>query len=188
MTLEEYKAKIDRLFTLVPEALRGEAIQSAGNGLVRRMKDRIFNQGLDRDNKIIAEAYSRKPIYVVKEQFVKRGSFKARGKNSASSKFDNGNRRKSMYLPGGYEELKKIQNLGDNVNFFYRGDLKRAFVAQFQDGVLLIGFNSQKQADKRRYLEKKYNKVVFHYSVEEMLEYNAALIRQLQRVMRENFS
>lgn len=185
VTLREHKRDIQNLMGKVPAELQGKAIQSAGNGLVRRMKDRIFTQGLDYKNKIIAEDYSKTPMYVPKAVFVKPGSFKARGKNSNDKKFGNGNTRKTMYLSEGYKELKKVQGLvWDRVNLTYSGKLKRGLVAVFRDGVLLIGFSNKDAANKREWNEKRFRKIIFRASREELLEYYASVIRHLKTAKR----
>lgn len=189
MNLEDYAEKIDNLIRTLPEVLQDEAIASAGRGLVRRMKDRIFNQGLDRENRIIGEDYSTKPIYVPKERFARPSAFRPQGKNAKGKKREDGTERKTMYLPGGYKELKQVQGLVyDRINLVYKGDLRRAFISEFREGVLYIGFNSELQAKKREWIEAMFGKVIFTASDEEMLEYRAAVIRHLQRVRRENLS
>ena len=189
MDLREYLEKIERYAHELPQRVQEIALDKAGAALVRKMKDRIFNQGLDKFFKILAEGYSTTPMYVTKDQFVKRSTFRPQGKNESGKRKGDGSERKSMYLPHGYKELKEIQGLqASRVNLLYRGDLKRAFSSDVEGGILYIGFTSAKEAEKAAGLAAKYNTDIFHAADEELLEYYDRLVVEMRKVYRAFFT
>lgn len=175
-TLREYNAAIKNLTANLPAELSGPAILSAANGLVRRMKDRVFNQGLDAKNKILQERYSTRALWASKQQFFKPSVFKNVGKRGLPTK-------KTMYFADGYAGLRKSQGLQTSrVNWLYSGRTRRALVAR-QNGLrVLIGFNTERAKTIRKGLEKRIGRKVFRPSEEEKLEYRASVLRHLKAV------
>lgn len=189
MDLREYMQKLNNYSRELPERVQEFALEKAGGALVRKMKDRIFNQGFDKFFKILAEGYSTVPIYVTKEQFVKRSNFRPKGKNENGKTKANGTDIKSMYLQHGYKELKEIQGLqASRINLVYRGDLKRAFSSQVESNVLYIGFTNTKEAEKADWLTKKYQTDIFHAADEELLEYYDRLVVEMRKVYKSFFT
>lgn len=189
MDLNEYIEKLNRYTHELPQYVQEIAIEKAGQRLIRIMKDRIFKQGLDKYFKILAESYSTKPMYVNKDQFVKRGSFEPKGKNESGKTKGNGTQRKTMYLPHGYKELKEVQGLSSEIiNLQYKGNLKRAFVSSFESGILYIGFTSTEESEKARRLEAKYKTEIFNAANEELLEFNDFVIAEMKKVYKAFFT
>lgn len=90
-------------------------------------KDRVFGRGENADGQPIGQ-YSTKPAYYTRAAFIRTAAFKPQGKNGGGRTFVNGKDRKSMYLPGGYSELRDIQGrTTEVVNLKYGGSLERAF-------------------------------------------------------------
>ena len=121
--------------------------------LMRSMRNRIFFQGKDFQGKLISTRYSKKPLYVTKDQLVKKSLFKKKGKNGDKTK-------STMYLPGGYRQLRALQGLEvRKVNLEYTGELNRSMRAIVNKGKVRIGFRTKKNTLKAEGLEKKYRLV-----------------------------
>src|SRR5690606_16685012 len=105
MTVEDYIGKIKRLQYDLPRSLRESVYPEVRETTVRRMKRRIFTDGIATNETEIGE-YSERPISASRESFVKKGAFIPTKKGG-----------KSMALKGGYKELKQVQGLkSENVN------------------------------------------------------------------------
>lgn len=118
--------------------------------LLRNIRNRIFFQGKDIDNKLISTRYSRKPLYISKDKLIKKSVFKLRGKNGDRTKA-------TMYVPGGYKQLRSLQGLEvRKVNLEYTGELNKSLRVVVNKGVVRIGFKDRKNALKAEGLEKKY--------------------------------
>lgn len=116
--------------------------------------ERIFTQGLKSDGTPIG-TYSTKPAYYTKEQFVRKGAFKAQGKTS-SKDFANGNKRKSMYIGTGYAGLRKVQGRqNEKKDYNYSGSLKQGFSVLKDGAEVLFGQSSQFEIKKMKGLEKR---------------------------------
>lgn len=117
---------------------------------------RVFVQGLDSNNSELG-TYSEKPNYYSKEQFVRKSSFKAQGKNGDTAFKVVTRPRKTMYLPQGYKQLREVQaRPTDKVNLDYSGSLKNAYrVFKFGSSVV-FGQNDAVEHKKIEGLTEKY--------------------------------
>src|SRR5690606_9970780 len=127
--------------------------------LLATIKNRITRDGKNSSGQQIGH-YSTKPMYATAEQFDKKSSFKPGGKAQQKTLvFSVSNRKKkkvnvksdfrpysSMYLPGGYKELRNIQGKPvDKVNLLYRGDLvPNGYQMQAVQNAVLLGLISER--------------------------------------------
>jgi hypothetical protein len=100
---------------------------------------------------------------------VRKSSIKPKGKNSNEPTFENGKKRKSQYLPGGYSELRKVlgrqnQTVDLALSFALRGSIQ----VGVQDDKIVMAFNNDKELEKAKGNEKRFGKVIFDASEEEI--------------------
>lgn len=129
--------------------------------MIRLFTNRIFDEGKNGANAQIG-TYSTKPMYASKTTFRNAGGFKGVGKKPKKGKIN-----KSMYLPGGYKELKSIQGLENSfVNLTYRGELRRGLKLVTEGDAVEIkvaGLNEKKVSG----LTDKYGSETFKHTKEE---------------------
>lgn len=172
--------------------------------LLAAIKNRIANEGKNSSGSLIGN-YSTKPMYATVDQFAVPSAFKARGKRSVQAiTYKVSNRKKtktsvskdfrptqSMYLPGGYKELRNIQGRRvDIVNLTYRGDLlNNGYQMQSVENAILLGFISERFKIIRQGLEKRFGGgEIFHATSEEMEQFNTTVMQQLETYNREVFA
>ena len=136
-------------------------------------KKRIFVFGLATGLSKIGK-YSKKPTYISVDKFkskyggaVKTGSIKPSGK-SGKSKFKNGKTRRSMFLKGGYAQLRKLtgrQNSTVDLNF--SGNLLSSIQVGDGRGGKVYGFLNDDAIKLSKVLRRKYRKPIFEISKHE---------------------
>lgn len=104
---ESFALKMEHMAAELDDKMPDVIATSIMVELEAQHKQRIFGEGRKSDGSKIGE-YSKKPTYYSKEVFIRKAAFKAKGKKDRGN-FKNGNERKTMYLPGGYTELRDIQ-------------------------------------------------------------------------------
>lgn len=163
---EQYKQDL-------PAILEDQVLDETAAELERKVRKRIFTDGLDSDENLIGQNYSTKPTTVKKEVFIKPSAF---------------NGKKTMKLQYGYKELRDIQGLKtDKVNLNYSGELKNKLrVARSQKSVV-IGIVDRQNADKAEKLEKKYQSKIFAFSEKEIREHFKNVVRKLRKIQKEYF-
>jgi len=154
------------------------AATEAGNEAILSLQadllTRVFNEGKDASGSPIGQ-YSTEPMYAkLNYPQVNNSRLKARGKGSVKgqrnqSLFKNGNPRKSMYLSGGYSELRQLvgrQNTKVDLNFTGNllGDIRIGSTVTGNE----LAFTTDKQSELASNLETKYGKTIFAASEAEM--------------------
>lgn len=133
--------------------------------IMAEQKNRIFHEGKNSAMGNIG-TYSTKAGYYGPKAFIRKASFKPKGKVK-SGDFENGEKRKTMFLAGGYSELRKIQaRKVDKVNFKYSGSLEAGLAILQQGSEIIYGQSSQFEALKMEGLEDQFG-VVFQLSENE---------------------
>jgi len=160
LTPEEFQKKIEdkiRSLNVVKEVTFPIATE-----MLRLYTNRIFDEGVNGNDAQIGK-YSTKEMYASKSAFKNAGGFKGVGKRPKKK----GKVNKSMYLPGGYKQLKSIQGLESSfVNLTYRGDLRRGLkLVTVGDAVEIkvAGINEKKVSG----LKDKYGAATFNHTKEE---------------------
>lgn len=141
------------------------------NNLRADMFERIFDQGIASDGSKIG-SYSTTPIYVSKKSStsqVRSSSLSPKGKNSNDPKFANGKDRKSQYFAGGYKEYRgTVGRQTEKVDLRLTGSLQLSIqLGQIENGQTLA-FNNEDQLSKAAGNEKRFGKVIFDPSKEEV--------------------
>ncbi|VXB02775.1 hypothetical protein [Chryseobacterium sp. 8AT] len=163
---EQYKKDL-------PDILEDKILDETAAELERKVRKRIFTDGLDSDGNIIAQSYSTKPTIVKQDVFIKPSAFKGT---------------KTMKLEYGYKELRDIQGLKtDKVNLDYSGDLKRSLRVARSEKSVVIGINEKRNLDKVQNLEKKYQTKIFAFSKKEIQDHIQNIIKKLRIVQRDYF-
>lgn len=133
--------------------------------LEAEMKSRIFVSGTASDGSSIGQ-YSTNPITVTKEDFAKKSSFRPGGKRSNKKL----NPRTSMYVPGGYKELRELQGLeAQFVNTDYSGSLKHSIRVVHEGTAFALVISRDDKADIAEELEKQFKKEIYSPTMPEML-------------------
>jgi len=149
MTPSQYSKQLTELYGLVSGDLAKDTIAVSGRELLFAIKQRVTKQGKGSNENSIGQ-YSTKPIYVEKQKFVKKGSFKRVGKYGERTK-------RTMYLPEGYKELRDIQGLRtDVVNLKYSGSMVNDYQSLQVSQHVYLGIMSEKNAKKYEGLTMKY--------------------------------
>lgn len=162
---EQYKRDL-------PQILEDQVLEDTAAELEKKVRKRIFTDGLDSDENIIGE-YSTKPTVVKKDVFIKPSAFKGT---------------KTMKLEYGYKELRDIQGLKtDKVNLDYSGDLKKGLKVSKSDQSVVIGVNDKDNLDKVQKLEKKYQTKIFAFSQKEIQDHFQNIVRKLRKAQRQYF-
>lgn len=170
MTLEQYQTRLQQVATQVSNRITDAAIIPAGSVLLARIKNRVINEGKGSGGNKIGN-YSTKPTYFRRDQFVKKGAFKAQGKTGKGAK-KNGQPRRSMYLQNGYAQLRQIQGRQSAfVNLEYSGDTLLSLQMNRAGNTVQIGFIRQKASVVRKALERRYGSV-FTATSAELREYS----------------
>lgn len=127
MALSDLYIHLQDIARRLDEQMPEVGVVQAMTELEAEWKDRVFGRGENADGEPIGQ-YSTKPAYYTRAAFIRTAAFKPQGKNGGGRTFGNGKDRKSMYLPGGYSELRDIQGrTTEVVNLKYGGSLERAF-------------------------------------------------------------
>jgi hypothetical protein len=171
MTTEEFRTKLTELSDISAQGI----IVPAANGLLARVKNRIQLDGQNSNGSSIG-AYSSKEGYYSKQQFDKKGSFKAIGKTGKKTK-------STMYIATGYKGLREIQGKPTgSVNETYTGSTMLAYQMQPISNGAVIGFTTQKASLIRKGQEAKKGKI-FSPTQEEMNIYNEEVATEAKKVI-----
>jgi hypothetical protein len=189
LTPEQFKAKIDgkiRSLNIVKEVTFPVATVMAD-----KMRQRVFQRGIDGNDSKIG-SYSTTPMYATKATF-KGGGFSPQGKNAkktSSGKLAKGSKnksggevRKSMYLPGGYKQLRQVQGMETSfVNLQYTGLLFTDFSKLVVTGTEVdLKVGTKESADKIQWLSDKYGKETFKHTKSEREFFKQEVTKKLTK-------
>lgn len=168
-----YSSNSKEIINLVSKAIlnatqKQDVVKVASEQLQGDIETRIWTDHKATDGNEIG-TYSTDPMYASLEwnsKFV-RSIGNGRGKNSSSSTFKNGKKRKSKYYAGGYKEYKQDVKGVSEVNLELTGQLRQDFGWTLHKGYAVIGFGKY-GAKLWSYLEEKYSKPIFTASDEEI--------------------
>lgn len=137
-------------------------------------KRRIFNEGKTTAGGPIG-TYSDNPISVKREAFIQKNKFKGTGRGS------------TMYLPGGYKQLREIQGReSEYVNLDYTGSLRRSIQTGRIGGRLALGFTDEERFAVAQELEERFNAAIFSVSVEEDAAAQVAVTNEIRLLLTKN--
>jgi hypothetical protein len=185
MTVQEAINTVNRLVTTLKSA-RARVETVAVKRVEGEMKRRIFNDGRAADGSLIGANYSSRPLYAGRDSFFRKSKFKPRGKNSRSATFRNGRPRKTMYLAGGYEELRRMHGLQTGkVDLMFTGSLMTSIVVGQYKGRIALGIIDKKEILKAGGAEKRYRKAIFTPSQAEIDAAAEAVEAELIKIAQE---
>lgn len=171
MTPQQHNAYLQDLASNTANVLLEKSILIGANGLLANIKNRIQREGKDSSGAKMPD-YSTKTAYYSKDSFVKKSSFKQKGKTKTGN-FKNGKPRKSMFMLNGYKQLRETQGMPTNVRTInYSGDLMLSYVIGVDEHSVQLGLNQQRQSKKRKGLEEKNGSKIFSATDKELQEYN----------------
>lgn len=175
LTPEQFQKKIAEKIRSLDVA--NKVVFPVATIMLDKMRLRLFQEGISGDGNKTG-SYSTSPMYASKSVFVGSG-FSPQGKNAkktASGKLakvsenkKDGAQRKSMYLAGGYKELRQVQGKETAfVNLQYSGLLFTDFskLAVVKDTVV-SKVGTKESSDKLKWLSDKYGKDTFQHTKEE---------------------
>jgi len=180
MTFEDVAAKAQEQKDKYVEQIADRVLFAATLSLKADFIERIFNKGLDSNDAKIG-TYSTKPAYFSKEQFARQGAFVGQGKGGANPKA------KSMYLKGGYDELRRIQGRSTpDKNESYTGSLSLNVAAGIiTEGVYGVYLTSPKESAKRKGIEKQEGKPIFSISPSDRAGFEQAVNAEINIISQE---
>lgn len=171
MTLEQYRGRLGNLVNDLSGQLVRNVIVPPANELLATIKNRIVLDGKDSNDNKIGD-YSTKPAYYTREQFDRRSSFKPQGKN-ARGDFQNGKKRKSMYIRDGYKGLREEQGKPTSTMVLnYSGSTMAAYQQTATDKEVLQGMTTELASQIRRGQEEKRDKSIYKASKTELEAFN----------------
>lgn len=199
MDLIEYRGRLQALRDNIDREIEAIMVPRA-NELLANIKNRIMRRGKNSNGQPIGN-YSTKPMYAGRDDFDKTSAFKARGKKPRTvDTYRVSSRRKqrvevrhdygtykTMYLSGGYKELRDIQGKPTEfVNLMYRGDLLQngyQLMYNTSDKVIYLGFVSEKFGLIRKGLEQKYGAPIMRATVEEINEHKKQVAHDFSQII-----
>jgi hypothetical protein len=186
VTIEEYTKKLSELTQEAVNEVRDGIYVQNGNLLLATIKNRIQREGKDSSGAKM-EGYSTKSAYYTRSQFVKKGSFKARGK-TGKKVFANGDNHKSMFLQNGFKEFREIQGRQTQLrDLTLSGDLMLSYVLGTDTNAILLGFNQTFQSKKRKGNEKRNGGAIFSAMDSEMKAFNEGIIIAEKEIIKKTF-
>jgi hypothetical protein len=155
-----------------------QALEEAAKATHMKVAGRIFADGKAADDSKIGN-YSTKPLIVSKKAFYNKAAFKQStrpnkggGSRPMYIKFPNAKKATPvMVLPGGYRQLKQIQNMQSwYVDLVYSGRTRKAFLGSLRKfgryGWAAV-MRGTKTAEKAVLNENKFGKKIFALTKEE---------------------
>lgn len=180
MNLNQYNERLQLLAQQSGEKAVESVLVPAANALLAGIINRVVNDGRNSSDQNIG-SYSSKPSYYEQNQFVKKSAFKPQGK-TGKSQTKAGKMHKSMYLPGGYKQLRDIQGRPtDKVNLNYSGSTMASYQLQPLKDAVVIGFVNEKSSRVRKALEKKYGRS-YYATQKEMDNYNKEVAEESKKL------
>lgn len=177
MTIEQYIPKLSELSRITAESI----VVPAANNLLGLIRNRIQRDGKNSNESNITP-YSTKPGYFSKEQFDKKGSFKAVGKTGKKTK-------STMYISSGYKGLRDIQGKPTNIsNQTYTGSTLASYQLQVVSDGVLMGMVNEKASVIRKGQEQKKGMRIYPPSASEIAEYQKEVIEETRKVTEAIFN
>ena len=156
----------DKLNLLVAnfQKIVSDSMEGATINLEADIRTRVFDENLDINGGGFGQ-YSSTPAYFGKKQFAVQGAFKGQGKNPEIVKEKPP---KTMYLKGGYKELREIQNRPtESIDLQYTYDLFLNGIGTDFNGGYKVVFKNDLSQNKGRGFEDRKGLKIFYPSKEE---------------------
>lgn len=192
ITPEQFQKKIEAKIRSLDIAKT--IVFPVATAMLDSMRQRLFQEGISGDGGKTG-SYSTAPIYASKSAFVG-GGFSPQGKNAkktttgklakGSKNKKDGAQRKSMYLAGGYKQLRQVQGKETAfVNLQYSGLLFTDFskLAVEKDTVV-SKVGTKESSDKLKWLSDKYGKDTFKHTKEEREFFKKEVHKQFIKYLR----
>lgn len=149
-------------------------------------KKRIFVDGKDSNGGAIGD-YSTQPFYINPKATtllgVKKSGLKPVGKNG-QKRFKNGNLHKTVYLTGGYKELRtKTGRQSAKVDLNLSGSLLASIQTGRRGQFVVLGYTSQKKFLIMQGNELRFNKQIDRLSQKELDVFRAAARLEVERMV-----
>ena len=161
MTEEQFREKL--LSKIRSLKIAEQIVYPAATVANASMLERLFEKGIGGDGAKVG-SYSTEPMYASKKQFRNTGAFKAQGKTGKKKEG-----RKSMYLAGGYKQLRQVQGYESSyVNLFYYGDLYGEMnKLTVEKDTVVVRLSREINKKKVDGLREKYGKETFQHTKKE---------------------
>lgn len=165
LTPEQFEAKLNQKLRSLD--MVKQVVFPVATATFDKYRQRLFQKGIKGDGSKTGN-YSTEPTYASEKAFKNKSGFKQRGKK-ATGKLKNGKERRSMYLPGGYKELRAVQGMETAiVNLQYTGDLFTDFSKLSIEGNTVTGKVSRAiNMDKIDGLTARFGQSTFKHTKQE---------------------
>jgi len=188
MKLNELANKIKGLSAEVVAANKERLQIIASNEMEFLLKKRVFAEGKDSSGSKIG-SYSTKEIYVNPNKIsslIPKSGLKISGKFNKSSKFKNGNPRKTAYLGGGYKEFKEKANFDSNIyNLTLTGTSKDSIKIGKKGNDIVLGFSDEGRRKILEGHEERLNKEIFKPTKDELKSVRKIVKDELKVIVKE---
>lgn len=173
---------VESLKERIKTEIQDRILFAAGFALKAEMIDRIFNRGENSAGEKIGD-YSTRPGYFSEDKFIRKSAFKKQGKK-ATGDHANGKARRTMYLPGGYKELRDIQGRKtDFVNLKYSGSLEKSINVLRHEKDVVIAITDGDESNKRHGMEKHFGEAIFPPSEADLAAFDAAVWGEIEHFL-----
>lgn len=206
MELSELTPFLKKTFEAIKEQYAEEIALVAAVVLRKSMQERIFTEGKNSNEGLIASEYSTKPMYASKKQVG--AGFKPTGKgDKVEKKYTTGKSgvdklktkitkkgkvkkgRKTMYLDEGYRQLRQLKGRQTNfVNLKMTGSLQAAIRYYKRKGYAIIAIADDHEIKKSKGLEKKYGSDIFLPTEKEKQVVNKAISDEVGETLKKLLS
>lgn len=183
-TLEDLINALDRTEAELKARLPTIVMEYAGNAVA------LAFQRVEKEGAKPGAKYSEEPMYATQKVFNNKGAFKPRGKKAKVKGKDK--LRKSMYLPGGYRELRQVQGLQTNVvDLEYSGRMHQNTKPLKVENkselsvVAIVGATNEENKKKLAGNFKRYGNFLA-VTKEIAAEINPIAIKRINEVLRES--
>lgn len=180
MKTDQYVRKIR---TAIQVLKTGIPVGIASQDTHTKMVERIFEKGKNASDGVIGEYNDTKPLYVNPDRSPKK--FRPRGKNSAKSKFKNGNSRKTKYFKSYKEFRKSIGRPTGKVNLVLSGNLQSDFgkAVTKVNNLKYAATARQENEDKISGLENRYGNI-FRVTPKERTNFKQVLASEVLKILK----
>lgn len=190
MDLKKYIAQLENLAALLgnEKEILNRCALPAAKEFEGVYKKRVFVMGLDTKGRKIG-SYSTKAFYVGKASKsligLPKSKFTPQGKNGKST-FKNGRKKKTRYLKNGYKEFReRAGRQSKTVDLNLSGSLFTSMQIGIKGDKINFGFTDPKSVQKAIGNERRFRRVIFTPSQNELQVFAGAATREVQKLIKD---
>ena len=189
MRIDEFIRRTEALVAVIAsDETRRRVSIAALNRLAGLHKRRIFTDGRATAGGDIGR-YSKKPYYAnSRPKLLPKSKLKPLGKNK-KSKFKNGQKKKSRYLPGGYAEFRdRVGRQNNKVDLNLTSSTVGSLAVGRRGGKFTYGYTNRRSALIMKSNERRFGKLIAAPTDDEVREAGAAAVREWTQILKELYN